>query len=116
LAKLSAASAKNNGFRDKHHTVESIRKMIETKIHNGTLGRYPEKAVKLLRIAKELDAEGVDNSKIASLAMKQMIESSMKISKIHAYRILPQQYKMNAVLSPAVIVKFNLASNKIGDT
>ena len=36
LAKLTAASRKNNGFRGEHHTVESIRKMNETKIRNGT--------------------------------------------------------------------------------
>jgi hypothetical protein len=67
--------------------------MNETKIRNGTLGRFPEKTVMLLRIAKELDDAGVDKVKIASLALKQIRESGMKMSRVHAYRVLPQQYK-----------------------
>ena len=94
LAKISAASRKNNGFRDEHHTVESIRKMNATKMRNGILGRFPQKEVTLLRIAKELnDAGEVDKVKIAALAMKQMRKNGIKISRVHAYRILPQQYK-----------------------
>jgi hypothetical protein len=86
-------TGKHNPFYRKHHTDASIRKMNETKIRNGTLGRFPEKALTLLRIAKELDDAGVDRVKIASLALKQMRENGMKISQVHAYRILPQKYK-----------------------
>jgi hypothetical protein len=86
-------TSKHNPFYQKHHTDVSIHKMIETKIRNGTLGRFPEKTVTLLRIAKGLDDAGVDKVKIASLALKQIRESGMKMSRTHAYRVLPQQYK-----------------------
>ena len=86
-------TGKRNPFYGKHHTDVSIRKMVETKISNGTLGRFPEKAFALLRIAKELDDVRVDKVKIASLALKQMRENGMKMSRVHAYRVLPQQYK-----------------------
>jgi len=67
--------------------------MTETKIRNGTLGRFPDKTLTLLRIARELDDTGVDKVKIASLALKQMKENGMKISKTQVYRVLPQEYK-----------------------
>lgn len=93
-AKLSAASlGENNGFYDKHHTDASKRKSVETRTRNGTLGYFPEKTITLLRIAKELYDAGVDRKKIASLALKQMRENGLKMSKVHAYRVLPQEYK-----------------------
>jgi hypothetical protein len=49
--------------------------------------------VELLRIAKELDDAGVDKVKIASVAFMEMRENGMKMSKVHAYKVLPQQYK-----------------------
>lgn len=67
-------------------------KSLKLKIRNGTLGRFREKTVTLLRIAKADDA-GVDKVKIASLALKQIRESGMKMSRVHAYRVIPQQYK-----------------------
>ena len=107
MAKLRAASlGPNNGFYDEHHTEESKRKGIETKIRNGTLGRFPEKTLELLRIAKELDNAGVDKVNIASLALKQMKENGMNISKTHAYRVLPQEYK-----NPNLVV--SCSNNKI---
>ena len=94
LAKLRAAAlGEKNGFYSKHHTDTSKRKGVETKIRNGTLGRFPQKSLTLLQIAKELDDAGVDKVKIASLALKQMRENGMKMSRVHAYRVLPQQYK-----------------------
>jgi NUMOD3 motif-containing protein len=94
LAKISAANrGENNHLYGKHHTDASKRKSVETKIRNGTLGRFPEKTIALSRIVKELDDAGVDKVKIASLAIKQMRENGMKMSKVHAYRVLPQEYK-----------------------
>ena len=89
----AAALGENNGFYGNHQTEASKRKSVETKTRNGTLGRFPEKTMTLLRIAKELYDAGVDRKKIASLALKQMRENGMKISKVQAYRILPQKYK-----------------------
>ena len=89
----AAALGENNGFHGKHQTEASKRKSVETKTRNGTLGRFPEKTLVLLRIAKELDDAGIDKVKIASLALNLMRESGMKISKVQAYRVLPQEYK-----------------------
>jgi hypothetical protein len=86
-------SGKNNPFYGKHHSDALKRKIVETKIRNGTLGYFPKKRFTLLRIVKELHDAGVDKDKIASLTIKQMKENGIKISKTHAYRVLPQEYK-----------------------
>jgi hypothetical protein len=62
LEKLRAGNlGENNGIYGKHHTKESKSKVIETKIRNGSLGRFPEKSFTKLRIAQKLDNAGIDS-------------------------------------------------------
>jgi hypothetical protein len=53
-----------------------------------------EKRVTLLRIANGLEDVGVDKVKIAMQALNQMKQNGMRMSKVHAYRILPQKTRI----------------------